>query len=87
MALTQERDWREIFQVEQLEKPFRLETEAGECTANCLDAKELKCTCRCGGKNHGAALKKNVKSLDTFEDPTTAAFSPEQYLEELEVLA
>jgi hypothetical protein len=82
-----ERDWREIFQVQVAEKPFNVPTEAGECSGNCLEAKELKCVCRCGGKNHGTQLKKNVKSLDTFEDPAEASFSPEQYLEELAVLA
>ncbi len=80
-----EADWREMFQVEQVEKPFHIETEANECNANCLEAKELKCVCRCGGENHGAALKKNVKSLDTFEDP--ASFSPEEYMQELAILA
>jgi hypothetical protein len=87
MAITQERDWRGIFQVQQVEKPFNLPTEAGDCNANCLEAKELKCTCKCHGRNHGAALKKNVKSLDTFEDPAEASFSPEEHLEELAVLA
>jgi hypothetical protein len=64
-----EKDWRELFQVQELEKPFHVDTEPGECNANCLLAKELKCICKCHGRNHGAALKKNVKSLDTFEDP------------------
>ena len=64
-----EKPWREMFQVEQLEKPFQMNVERGECDSSCLEAKELKCVCRCGGKNHGANLRKNVKSLDTFEDP------------------
>jgi hypothetical protein len=76
-----------MFQVEQVEKPFHVETEANECNANCLEAKELKCVCRCRGKNHGANLRKNVKSLDTFEDPALQTENPEQYLEELAVLA
>jgi len=76
-----------MFQVQEVEKPFNLETEANECNANCLEAKELKCVCRCQGKNHGANLRKDVKPLDTFEDPIEASFSPEEYLEELAVLA
>jgi hypothetical protein len=94
-----EKDWREPFQVEPLEKPFHLETEATECNANRLLAKELKCACPCGGKNHGAAFKKSAKSLGTFqdgnvalaqhlaEDPVNQTLSPEQYLEEPAVLA
>lgn len=81
-----ERDWREIFQVEHVEQPFHVETEANECNANCLEAKELVCVCKCKGRNHGANLRKDVKPLDTFEDPAAASFSPEEYREELAVL-
>ena len=81
--------------VEQVEKPFHIETEAGECSGNCLEAKEIKCICRCGGKNHGLALKQHVKRLDefndhpaeTYEDPVEASFSPEECLEEMAILA
>ena len=52
-----EKDWRTIFQVEQVEQPFHVETEASECNGNCLEAKELVCVCKCKGRNHGAALK------------------------------
>jgi hypothetical protein len=86
-----EKDWTQMFKVEQVEKPFHIETEAGECNSNCQLAKEIKCVCRCGGKNHGVALKKNVKCLDEFTtvalvgpvgfEPTTAT------REELAVLA
>jgi hypothetical protein len=95
------KDWRELFTVEQAEKPFHFKTEAGECNSNCQLAKEIKCVCRCGGKNHGAALKQHVKRLDefterdtsevpprpaeTYEDPVV--FNPEEYREELAVLA
>jgi len=85
--MTQQKDWREIFKVEQVEKPFQMNVESGECDSSCLEAKELKCVCKCKGRNHGKALKKNVKVLDTFEDPVEATFNPEQYLEELVVLA
>lgn len=90
-----DKDWRQIFQVEQLEKPWHINTEPGECNANCQLAKELICVCRCHGRNHGAALKKNVRPLDEFndhpaetrEDPVEATFSPEDYQEELAILA
>ncbi len=37
-----------------------------ECCDACKEAREIKCVCACGGKNHGAALKKDVKRLDDF---------------------
>lgn len=76
-----------MFSVENVNRePLKTES-TGECNANCLMAREIKCVCRCKGKNHGAHLKKAVKPLDEFEDPVAQAFSPEEYLEELAVLA
>lgn len=91
-------NWREIFQVQEVEKPYNgLPTEPGECNSNCQYAKEIKCTCKCGGKNHGAALKKHVKPLgdfserdlrsETCEDPVDQTFNPEEYAMELAILA
>jgi hypothetical protein len=37
-----------------------------ECCDACKEAREIKCVCACGGRNHGAALKKDVKPLDEF---------------------
>ena len=86
------KNWRELFQVQEVEKPFHFNVEPGECNSNCQTAKELVCVCKCHGRNHGAALKKNVKSLDEFaeetpEDPVAASFNPEEYREELAILA
>ena len=39
-----------------------------ECCDACKEAREIKCVCACRGKNHGAALKKDVKRLDDFEE-------------------
>jgi hypothetical protein len=65
-----EKDWRELFSVQEIPEPYRgLPTESGECTANCQLAKEIKCVCRFGGTNHGAALKKHVQPLDQFNEP------------------
>jgi len=50
-------DWCEMFQVQEVEKPFQLNIEVGDCNVNCLEARELKCTCKSRGKNHGAALR------------------------------
>jgi hypothetical protein len=60
-----------------------MNVDHGECDANCLQAKELNCTCRCGGKNQGAALGQNVRPLEEFEDPVV--FDPDEYFEDLAV--
>jgi hypothetical protein len=70
IEINKETDWRNLFQVEQ---PRHLNIEHGECDANCLQAKELKCTCRCGGKNHGSALRQGVKSLDSYTEKNMKA--------------
>jgi len=86
-----EKDWREIFALELADEKVTFQTEAGECGANCQEAKEIKCVCRCGGKNHGAALKQNIKSLDNYTEKETVddpvVFDPEDYMTELAVLA
>ena len=46
-----------------------------ECCDACKEAQEIKCVCACGGKNHGAALKKDLKRLDEFNGPNE---QPEQ---------
>jgi hypothetical protein len=38
-----------------------------ECCDACKEAREIKCVCACGGKNHGAALKRDLKRLDEFD--------------------
>jgi hypothetical protein len=61
-----ERNWRELFTVQEVDD-YELKTETrGDCNQNCLDAKELKCTCKCHGRNHGSALKTCVKPLETY---------------------
>jgi len=62
------KDWREMFQVELAEEKVTIQTEPGECNSNRQLAKELKCTCKCGGRNHGAALKQHIKPLDDFTE-------------------
>ena len=32
--------------------------ESGRCDAKCYDAKHPDCDCLCGGRNHGAGLKR-----------------------------
>jgi len=69
-----EKDWREIFDVQGISESYSpLPTQPGECNANCLEARELICVCRCGGKNHGAHLKAHVQPLDRFNEPEELA--------------
>jgi hypothetical protein len=61
-----EKNWTEM-------SPFALPEKAStkverECCDACREAREIKCVCACGGRNHGSALKKNVKRLDEFDE-------------------
>jgi hypothetical protein len=49
-------------------RPAKVERE---CCDACREAREIKCVCACGGKNHGSALKKDVKRLDEFTENDT----------------
>ncbi|MGO9644186.1 MAG: hypothetical protein ACLPY5_05510 [Candidatus Bathyarchaeia archaeon] len=60
------KDWRGMFTVETIEPEYHIKLAPGDCDANCLEAKELKCICKCGGRNHGAALRSHVKPLIQF---------------------
>jgi len=51
-----------------------------ECCDACKEAREIKCVCTCGGKNHGAALKKDVKPLDEFSSPNPRNERPLEYI-------
>jgi len=64
--MTTEKKWEEMFAYD---LPVRAITKVPhECCVACKEAREIKCVCACGGKNHGAALKKDVKRLDEFQD-------------------
>jgi hypothetical protein len=59
-----ELDWKRMFAFDlPAVRPAKV---PHECCDACREARELRCVCACGGKNHGAALKKNVKPLDEF---------------------
>jgi hypothetical protein len=64
------KEWTQIFAYDlQTVGPREHAHKLGECSENCVMAREVKCVCRCGGKNHGAALKKDLKRLDEFNGP------------------
>jgi hypothetical protein len=35
-----------------------------ECCDACKEAREIKCVCACGGKNHGVANRQGMEPLD-----------------------
>jgi hypothetical protein len=55
---------------------------SGECTASCLFGMDAdgKCTCRCGGKNHGLAEK--INDLNGSENPLIGKFFHSTSLEQ-----
>jgi hypothetical protein len=57
----------EMFQVDEIVSETVGTSVPRDCCVTCLEAREIKCVCTCGGKNHGAWLRKDVKSLDEFE--------------------
>lgn len=58
----------EMFQVDQVTEDVAPTSVPRDCCVSCLEAREIKCICACGGKNHGAWLKKDVKPLDQFAE-------------------
>jgi hypothetical protein len=66
-----EKNWQDIFAFALPEKATtKVERE---CCDACREAREIKCVCKCGGKNHGSALKKDIKRLDEFNSPNERA--------------
>ena len=53
-----------------------------ECCDACKEAREIKCVCACGGKNHGVANRASMEPLDKTlgldeTDTETLASQPE----------
>lgn len=40
----------------------------GICCEACWNAEEEKCTCKCGGANHGRGKTQKYEKLDDFEE-------------------
>lgn len=66
MNQPKELDWNLIFAYDLA--PQVPSKSPHECCDACREAREIKCVCACGGKNHGAALKRDVKRLDDFNN-------------------
>jgi hypothetical protein len=63
------KEWTQIFAYDlQTVGPREHAHKLGECSENCVMAREVKCVCRCGGKNHGAANRQGMPKLDKLLD-------------------
>jgi len=62
MSRPKELDWKRLFAYDlPVVRPAK---NPHECCDACKEAREIKCACACGGKNHGAANRENVEPLD-----------------------
>ena len=62
-------DWREIFQVQETGNEIKIEKKCTCGNGSCRKAKQIKCTCRCHAKEHGAENRKGMSALETFNEP------------------
>jgi hypothetical protein len=54
--------WTKLFTFDlPVRQPAKVERE---CCDACKEAREIKCVCACGGKNHGAANRQGMEPLD-----------------------
>jgi len=57
-----ESEWTRLFAYDlPARQPAKVERE---CCDACREAREIKCVCACGGKNHGVANRKGMEPLD-----------------------
>lgn len=47
----------------------------GRCDALCYEATSPKCTCICGGKNHGVGLKKAAEQVSEYTEQQLKALA------------
>jgi len=65
MSQSKELEWNRMFAFDlPAVRPAKI---PHDCCDACKEAREIKCVCTCGGRNHGAALKRDVKRLDEFD--------------------
>ena len=62
MNQTKELEWNRLFAYDlPAVRPTKI---PHECCDACKEAREIKCVCTCGGKNHGATNRKGMEPLD-----------------------
>jgi hypothetical protein len=54
--------WKKLFAFDL--PAVRPATIPHECCDACKEAREIKCVCGCGGKNHGVANRQGMEPLD-----------------------
>ncbi len=50
----------------------------GRCDANCYEATQPQCDCICGGRNHGAGLKKAQDNTRKYCDEWIGRYTKEK---------
>ena len=58
----------------------------GRCDAKCYNAHDDKCTCICGGKNHGAGLNQAVENTRELAESWLEAYGVDHPFEKSVVL-
>ena len=62
MNQPKELDWNRMFALDlPAVRPAKV---SHECCDACKEAREIKCVCACGGKNHGVANRAGMEPLD-----------------------
>lgn len=62
MAQPKELEWNRMFAFDlPAVRPAKI---PHECCDACKEAREIKCVCACGGKNHGVANRQGMQPLD-----------------------
>jgi hypothetical protein len=62
MNQLKELDWNRLFAYDL--PAVRPAKNPHECCDACKEAREIKCVCACGGKNHGVANRAGMEPLD-----------------------
>lgn len=60
---------------------YNSEGLVGRCDARCYNATGPECDCICGGKNHGAGLKKAVENTRELAESWLEKYAAENKLE------
>lgn len=58
----------------------------GRCDAKCYNAKHTKCTCVCGGRNHGVGLKEAVDNTQDMAKELLERYAEDNKKVEIQAL-
>lgn len=58
-------------------RAFNSAGETGRCDSRCYDARNKRCRCCCGGRNHGVGLNQAIKNAIKMVKEANAGNCPE----------